>query len=88
MAVGNLGPARNHPFLKPRMYLKLVLRTEAVFLWEKRIFTIPVQKAKSNLASSAIPPPAVARPASAKQFLMGWERCAKQYEVRTHVKDR
>lgn len=28
------------------------------------------------------------RPAAAKPFMMGWERCEKQQEVRAHFKDR
>lgn len=82
-------------FLKPKMYLKLVQRTEAVFLWEKRILTGPVRNGRSILASrqqrSTSPSPlprAVARLASAKPFLLGWEGCKKQDEVRAPFKAR
>lgn len=49
----DLGPAHNH-LLKPRIYLKLVLRTETAFLWGGgggSILTGPVGNARGKLAS-------------------------------------
>lgn len=55
----------------------------------------PAREATSKLASrwqrSTSPSPsplAVVRPAAAKPFLISWERCEKQQEVRAHFKDR
>ena len=90
----DLRPAHSY-LLKPRIYLKLVARTEAAFLRDKGILAGPARNAKGKLASrwqkSTSPAPiplASAGPASAKPFWQDGEGREKQYEVRAHVKDR